>query len=167
MSTFQRHEKQTILLFHEIKIKYGLVYSKSLGCIAGLTELGDINEELNEFERKFQNSSTKSKELATYVICFMARGLMKQFSRPVGYFSSIGFTSDQLFPVTWRAIRILEAIGLEVVAVVCDGATPKRRFFRIHTIENSLNMLEEGVIYWVTTVMTCQGKSSSSVIHLI
>ena len=115
--------------------------------MTGFTELGDINEELNEFERNLQNSSTKSKELSTYVICFMARGLMKQFSHPVGYFSSWGFTSDQLFPVTCRAIRILEAIGLEAVAVVCNGATPNRRFFRIDTIENSLNMLEEGVIY--------------------
>ena len=150
VSTLQRYAKQTILLFDEIKIKSGLVYSKSTGCIVGFTELGDINEELNEFERTFQNSSTRSKELATYVICFMARGLLKRFSYPVGYFSSRGFTSDQLFPVTWRAIRILEAIGLEVVAVVCDGATPNRRFFRTHAIENGLNMSEEGVVYWVT-----------------
>ena len=84
------------------------------------------------------------------MICFMARGLLKPFSNPVGYFSSRGFTSDQLFPVTWRTIRILEAIGLQVVAVVCDGATPKRIFFRTHAIENGLNMSEEGVIYWAT-----------------
>ena len=147
MSTLQRYEKQTILLFDEIKIKSGLVYSKSTGYIVRFTELGDINEELNEFERTFQNSSTRSKELATCVICFMARGLLKRFN---DYFSSRGFTSDQLFPVTWRAIRILEAIGLEVVAVVCDGATPNRRFFRTHAIENGLNMSEEGVVYWVT-----------------
>ena len=80
----------------------------------------------------------------------MARGLLKRFSYPVGYFSSRGFTSDQLFPVTWRATRILEAIGLEVVVVACDGATPNWRFFRTRTIENELNMSEEGVGYWVT-----------------
>ena len=104
------------------------MYSKSIGCIVGFTDLGDINEELNEFERKFQNSSTKFKELATYVICFMARGLMKRFSHPVSYFSSRGFTSDQLFPVTLTAIRILEAIGLEVIAVVCNGQLPTKDF---------------------------------------
>ena len=128
VSTLQRYEKQTILLFDEIKTKSGLAYSKSIGCIVGFRELGDINEELNEFERKFQNSSTKFKELATYVICFMARGLMKRFSHPVSYFSSRGFTSDQLFPVTSRAIRILEAIGLEVIAVVCNGQLPTKDF---------------------------------------
>ena len=65
------------MLFDEIKIKSGLVYSESTGCIVRFSELGNINEELNEFERKLQNSSTKSKELETYVICFMARGLLK------------------------------------------------------------------------------------------
>ena len=38
---------------------------------------------------------------------------------------------------------------LEVVAIVCDWATSNRRFFRIHAIENGLNM-SEGVVYWVT-----------------
>ena len=55
-----------------------------------------------------------------------------------------------MLPVIWRAIRILEAIGLEVFAVVCDGATPNRRFFRTYAIENGLNLSEEGVVYWVT-----------------
>ena len=54
VSTLHKYEKQTILLFDEIKIKSGLVYTNSTGCIVGFTELGDINEELNEFERKFQ-----------------------------------------------------------------------------------------------------------------
>ena len=44
MSNLERYEKQIILLIDEIKIKSGLVYSKSTGCIVGFTELGDINE---------------------------------------------------------------------------------------------------------------------------
>ena len=93
VSTLQRYEKQTIFLFDEIKIKSGLAYSKSTGCIVGFTEPGDTNKEMNGFERKFQNSSTKSKEMATNVICFVARGLLKRFSYPVGYFSFQGFTT--------------------------------------------------------------------------
>ena len=73
----------------------------------------------------------------------------KWFSYPAVYFSSRGFTSDQLFCVTWRAIKILEAIRLEVV-VVWDRATPNRRFLRTHAIENGLNMSEEGFVHWVT-----------------
>ena len=80
----------------------------------------------------------------------MARWLLKRCSYAIVYFSSRGFTSNQLFPVTWGAIRILEATGLEVASAVCDGATPNRRFFRTRAIENWLNMSEEGVVYWVT-----------------
>ena len=33
-----------------MKIKSGLVYSKSSGTVIGFTELGNTNEELNEFD---------------------------------------------------------------------------------------------------------------------
>ena len=36
-----------ILFFDEMKVKSGLVYSKSYGTIIGFTWLGDINEEVN------------------------------------------------------------------------------------------------------------------------
>ena len=72
----KRHEKQVILLFDEIEIKSRLVYSKSSDRVIGFTELGDMNDELNEFERRI--SANKPKELATYVLCFMVRGLVKR-----------------------------------------------------------------------------------------
>lgn len=145
----KKYEKQTNLLFDEIKIKSGLVYSKSSGRVVGFTEMGDINEELDQFDREFEQDVPKTKELATYVLAFMARGLLKRFQYPIGYFSSRGFTSDQLFPVAWRAIRILESIGLEVVSVVCDGASPNRRFFKLHALDEGLNTSIDGVVYWV------------------
>ena len=86
------------------------MYTNSTGCIVGFTELGDINEELNEFERKFQNSSTKSKELATNVICFMARGLLKRFSYPVGYFSFRGFTTIRCILLHGEPLGYLEQL---------------------------------------------------------
>ena len=39
--------EKLILLFDGMKIKSGLVYSKSSGTVIGFTELGYINEELN------------------------------------------------------------------------------------------------------------------------
>ena len=56
-------EKHIILLFEEMKIKYGLVYSKSSGTTIGFTELGDINEDLNEFDRAI-NGVNQGKNLA-------------------------------------------------------------------------------------------------------
>ncbi len=38
----------------------------------------------------------------------------------------------QLFPIVWNAIRLVETTGLKVIAVIADGASPNRRFFRMH-----------------------------------
>ena len=46
-----------------MKIKCGLVYSKSSGTTIGFTELGDINEDLNEFDRAI-NGVNQGKNLA-------------------------------------------------------------------------------------------------------
>lgn len=78
----------------------------------------------------------------------MVRGLLKRFQYPIGYFSGCGFSSDQLFPVTWKAVQILETIGLEVAAIVCDGAAPNRRFLKIHELDENFNKSDDGVIYW-------------------
>ena len=56
-------EKHILLLFDEMKIRYGLVYSKSSRTTIGLTELGDINEDLNEFDRAI-NGVNQEKNLA-------------------------------------------------------------------------------------------------------
>ena len=147
ITNIKRHEKQVILLFDELKIKSGLVYSKSSGRVIGFTELGDMNDELNEFERHMTDN--KPKELATYVLCFMVRGLVKRLCFPVGYFSSRGFDSAQLFPTAWQAIRVLETVGFQVAAMVCDGASPNRRFYRIHELADGENKSPDGVVYWI------------------
>ena len=33
--------------------------------------------------------------------------------------------------VVWRAIKLLQLAGLQVISVVADGATPNRRFFKL------------------------------------
>ena len=141
-------EKHIILLFDGMKIKSGLVYSKSSGTIVGFTELGDINEEFNEFDRAF-NGVNQEKKLASHVLCVMARGLFKHINYPLGYFSSCGFDSAQLFPVLWHATGILEMAGFKVDAMVSDGASPNRRFYWLHQLAGRSNLSNDGAVYWI------------------
>ena len=60
-------EKHIILLFNEMKIKFGLVHSKSFGMIIGFNELGDINEELYEIDGVI-NGVNQEKKLASHVL---------------------------------------------------------------------------------------------------
>ena len=35
----------------------------------------------------------------------------------------------------WRAIRLLQIAGLQVISVVADGASTNRKFFKLHCID--------------------------------
>ena len=47
-------------------------------------------------------------------------------------FSKTGITTFQLIPTFWKAVCYLEGINLKVIAATADGASPNRRFFRMH-----------------------------------
>lgn len=148
IETLKEHERQVVIMFDEMKVKKDLVYCPSSGQIRGFTEVGDINEELTEFDRSFNRKNLKPKDLATHVICLMVGGLLKRFTFPLAYFSTAGFNSDQLYPIVWKAIGIAETNDLEVVALVCDGASPNRRFFKMHQQFDDANLSEDGVVFW-------------------
>lgn len=144
LTEMKDHKRNCTLLFDEMRIKSGLVFSRSTRKLIGFTEIRDINEQLLEFERKF---SGKERDLATHILAFMARGIFSHFIFPISYFCSKGFNSDQLFPCVWEAIGILESIGLNVRACICDNATPNQIFFKLHAMENSENISNDGVVY--------------------
>ena len=162
LEELKKFEKHIILLFHEMKIKSELVYSKSSGTISGLMELGDINEELNEFDRAI-NGFNQEKKLAPHVLCVMARGLFKHINYPLGYFSSCGFDSAQLFPVLWHATGILKMAGFKVDAMVSDGASPFISYISWQTDPTSQMMVSSTRSETVTTI---QGRLISFVMFL-
>ena len=52
-------ERHVALLYDEIKIKAGIAFSKRTGRMIGFCDIGDIQNELAEFERRL-NQSTES-----------------------------------------------------------------------------------------------------------
>lgn len=158
--------KQVSLIFDEMKIKCGLVYSTTTGKLVGFNEMGDINDEFALFEQKINkeseevdevtNESSNNMSLAKYVIVFMVRGIGSSLCYPFGHFASDGFTSDQIYHSAWEAIGILEQMDLKVHAIIADGASPNRKFMKLHKLENEENMAD-GVVYW-TWNEWCSGK---------
>ena len=67
-----------------------------------LQNFGEMNDKLNKFERRMTDN--KPKKIATYVLCLMARDLVKRLCFPIGCFSSQGFDSAQLFLTVQQAI---------------------------------------------------------------
>ena len=156
ITNMKPNEKQAILLFDEMRIKSGLLYSKSSGRVISFTELGDMNNELSKFERRMSNN--KPKELGTNVLCFIVRSLVKRLCFSVGYFSSQSFDSVQLFLIVWQAIHILETVRFQVAAMACDEASPNRQFHRIHELAVGENKSLDGVVYWIYNIFDKRHK---------
>ena len=62
----------------------------------------------------------------------MVRGIMFKLEFPYAHFGTRNCAGDLLFPIVWEAIRRLEAQHIPVICVTADGASPNRRFFRMH-----------------------------------
>ena len=115
------------LIIDEMKVKEGLVYNKHSGEMIGFTDLGDINNELLKLEH-----STDHPPIATHVLTLMVRGILFKMAFPYAHFATQGVTSDYLYPILWEAIRLLEADSVKVLCITADGASPNRKFFRMH-----------------------------------
>ena len=107
-------DKYIVLLFDEIKIQENLVWDKHTGELIGFVDLGDVDV----------NCATLQKvdELATRVLVFMIRSIVNPFKFTLANFVTIGITSNQIFPIFWKAVGICELqCGLKVLAATCEG----------------------------------------------
>ena len=117
------YQRCVVLSFHELKIHENLVFDT--GDLIGYVDLGDI--ELNY--STFQDVN----DLATYALVYYVRGIASDLKFSLTYFATKGVTVYQIMPTFWEAVAILElACKLQVIATVCDGASPNRKFYRMH-----------------------------------
>ena len=114
-----------------MKIKENLIYDKFSGEIVGFTQLGEINNELLKLERDCK-SDMDHPPLAKHLLVLMIRGIFFKLDFPYAHFGTETATADILHPIIWEAVRQIESIGLKVICITADGASPNRRFFRMH-----------------------------------
>ena len=50
----------------------------------------------------------------------------------LAHFATLSLTGEQLFPVVWEGVRIVESMGLKVICITADGGSPNRKFFKMH-----------------------------------
>ena len=130
----EEHKLYVGLLQDEVKIKADLVYDKHTGELIGFTNLNDVSNELDCLEKNVNNVQS---ELAKYLLVLMVRGVTSDLKFPLASFATSGITADYLYPIIWEAIELIEVVtGLKVLYVCCDGASPNRRFFEMHDINN-------------------------------
>ena len=110
-----------------MKIQDDLVWDKHTGELIGFVDLRD--PDLNYATLKDTN------ELATHVLVFQIRSIVNPLAYSFATFATSGVTAFQLFPIFWKAVAILEVTcNMKVIAAVADGASPNRKFFRMHLV---------------------------------
>ena len=117
-------QRYVALSFDEMKIQAGLVFNKVTGELIGFVDLGDPDVNFAVLEKS---------ELATHVLVIFVRGFATDLKFALANFGTCGITAFQLVPFFWKAVGILElTCNLWVVSATSDGASPNRKFFRIH-----------------------------------
>lgn len=128
------------ILQDEIRIKEDLVYDKHSGELIGFVNLDKIGNAINHMEDCLKDQTPK---LAKNVLVIMVRGIANNLRFPFAHFATTGITSDQLFPILWKAVELLEIdVGLKVLFITSDGASPNRRFIRLHNTND-----QQGIVY--------------------
>ena len=125
--------KYVVLVMDEVHIKNDLVYDKHQGCLIGFTNLGETNNSLLKFESALSGDEQYQQPLATSMIVLMVRGLFFKLNYPYAQFACSSLKGDLLFDPVWEAIARLEGLGFCVLALSCDGASPNRRLWSLHS----------------------------------
>ena len=108
-----------------MKVSADLVFDKVTGELIGFTDLGDLELNFAVLE--------KVDGVATHALAFLIRGMCTELKFCLAHFATTGVTGDQVMPIFWNAVCILEVnCNLWVIAVTSNGASPNRRFYRMH-----------------------------------
>ena len=134
VDTIQDFQKYVCLVFDEVRVKEGLVYDKHSLQVIGFVNLGDINNQLLNFERAQTNNSQEviTPPIAKHMLVFMVRGIFSKLEFPYVQFPCANTSGDVVFPLVWECIKRLETCGLKVIATTADGASVNRKFFKMH-----------------------------------
>ena len=124
--------KYVLLIMDEMHVKEELVYDKHQGCLIGFVNLGTVNNQLMEFEAAVSQDTT-DRPLASSMLVLMVRGLFQKLNYPYAQFACASLSGDQMMDPVWQAISRLERLGFNVLALTCDGASPNRRLWKLHS----------------------------------
>ena len=118
-------QRYIVLLFDEMKVNANLVLDKATGELIGFTDLGDPELNFAALE--------KVDVIASHALVFLVRGVCTELKFALAHFATSGITAAQMMPLFWEAVGILEtSCNLWVVVATSDGASPNRRFYRLH-----------------------------------
>ena len=81
----------------------------------------------------------RRRTLLKYVFTFYIRGIGSDLKFSLAYFAANGISAFNIMSLFWEAVSYLELTwNLYVVACVSDGASPSRKFYKMHKMDNEV-----------------------------
>ena len=113
--------KKFVMLFDEMKLSESLVYDKHSAQVIGFVQLGDVNDQLTQFE----HSVDVHLPVATHMLGLMVRGVFSSLHFPyyAHFATPDNLTGENLFSIMWEAIERLEHLEFKVITLTGDGAS--------------------------------------------
>ena len=109
------------LLHDEMSVKEDLVWDSKTGQLVGFVNL-------NQWQERSDFNS-----IASHILVFYVVGINSSLKFSMGFFGSSTATADEIYPLFWQAVSILELnCQLKVIASTSDKASPNQRFYQIH-----------------------------------
>ena len=94
-----------------------------------------------------QESGTQT--LPECVLVLIIRSVSPNVKFLLAHFATTGVTSDQIFCILWEKIKILEKdVDLDDLYITSDGASPKRRFIKLHQCYNAMRPVFSSIHYY-------------------
>lgn len=123
------------IVVDEMKVRDDLVYDKTTGEICGFCEIGNINNKLSALEQQCRGECDLQ-QIAKHMFVGMIRGIFFKIEFPFAHFACSDLTGEQIYPIIWELVRLLESISLKIVFITADGASTNRKFFKMHPVES-------------------------------
>ena len=95
-----------------------MVYDNNSGELIGYCNLDKVGNQIMEFENYSKT------DVAKFMLVVMVRGITRDLKFLLAGFATMSITTGFLYPVSWKAIRILETsiVNLKVLFITCDGS---------------------------------------------
>ena len=107
-------QRYVILLFDEMKVKSNLVFDKHTGDLRGYLDLGCVEDDCSALGKEVDC-------LATHALAFHLCGLITNLKYSLAYFAILEYRCN-----------------LWLIAATSDGASPNRRFYQLHRVNEEL-----------------------------
>ena len=129
------------IVLDEVHTKADLVYDKHEGALVGFVNLGEVNNYLMKFEGEIVGEEEELQQLATSMFVIMARALFYNFDFPYVPLACSTLSGNLLMDPVWEAVFRLERMGLAVLTLTCDGVSPNRRLWKLHSSSDKSDLL--------------------------